>query len=522
MIPVFSNKVLVAILALGGRPAERPFTDEDRALALSAAARASQAIQNARQHQVVMEAEARYRSLYHGVPVGLYRTTPEGQFLVVNRALAQVLGYPDLDTLLAANADDLYADTGERRQWQTLMEREGEVHDFETRFRRHDGGVIWMQDNARTVRDESGQVVYYEGSLVDVTARKQAEETLWKSEASLSEAQRIAHLGNWGWDIVTNELWRSDEACRILGLPLREFERTRDASLKSVHLEDREFVKHSINQALYEDKPYSIDHRVVLPDGSERIVHEQGEVTCDESGRPVRMVGTVQDVTEQMQAEKALRQSEARLIEAQRIAHLGNWDWDIVTNELWWSDEVSHIFGLTSQEFGATYDTFLAPVHPDDRELVGRTVDQALYEDQPYNIAHRIVLPDGAERIVHTQAEVTCDESGRPVRMVGTVQDVTARVRLEERLAAIYQLGRELTLLHDEETILRRVLETAAGVFQFDSLCYGLVDEEAGELVRHCRLVNGVLERVELHMPLDGEQGIGVAVVQRHVQLDPF
>jgi PAS domain S-box-containing protein len=127
-----------------------------------------------------------------------------------------------------------------------------------------------------------------------------------------------------------------------------------------------------------------------------------------------------------------LRKSVASLAEAQRIAHLGNWDWDIVNNELRWSDEIYRIFGLIPQQFGATYEAFLNSVHPDDREFVKEAVNKSLYENEPYSIDHRIVLPDGSERIVHEQAEVFFDNAGKPIRMMGTVQDVTERKRIEE------------------------------------------------------------------------------------------
>ena len=132
--------------------------------------------------------------------------------------------------------------------------------------------------------------------------------------------------------------------------------------------------------------------------------------------------------------EKELRRSEASLAEAQRIAHLGYWDWDIVKNELRWSDEIYRIFGLKPQEFGATYEAFLNSVHPDDREFVKKSVDEALNQRKYYSIDHRIVLPDASERIVHAQAEVVLNKAGRPIRMVGSIQDVTERKRTNEEL----------------------------------------------------------------------------------------
>ncbi|MCP4402913.1 MAG: PAS domain S-box protein, partial [bacterium] len=129
-----------------------------------------------------------------------------------------------------------------------------------------------------------------------------------------------------------------------------------------------------------------------------------------------------------------LKESEQRLKEAQRIARLGHWEWNVHTNELFWSDEIYRIFGLRPQEFGSTYEAFLATIHPDDRETVMQAVHAALYDDKLYNLDHRIVQPDGTVCVAHEQGEVTFDEQHEPIRMLGTVQDITERKRMEETL----------------------------------------------------------------------------------------
>ena len=138
------------------------------------------------------------------------------------------------------------------------------------------------------------------------------------------------------------------------------------------------------------------------------------------------------------------KKSEERLGNAQQIAHIGNWDWDIVKNTLYWSDEIYRIFGLTPQGFKATYEAFLSSVHPEDRGLVSRSVDDALNEKSRYSIDHRIVLPDGAVRSVHEQAE-TIIKDGKPVRMMGTVQDITERKRAEEESNRKYHIHRVIS-----------------------------------------------------------------------------
>ena len=148
-------------------------------------------------------------------------------------------------------------------------------------------------------------------------------------------------------------------------------------------------------------------------------------------------------VQELRESEKHLISIEKSLVNAQRIAHLGSWDWDIVKNRLYWSDEVYRIFRVEPQSFKPTYEAFLGFVHQDDREVVIKSVDSALSEKTTCSIDHRIVLPDGSERIVHEQAEVDFDETGRPVHMSGTVQDVTELKQMEEKLRD-YSYGLEI------------------------------------------------------------------------------
>jgi len=128
------------------------------------------------------------------------------------------------------------------------------------------------------------------------------------------------------------------------------------------------------------------------------------------------------------------------LSDAQRIAQMGNWVWDIVSDNLSWSDEVYRIFGFQPQEFEATYEQFLRSIHPDDRESIETAIKKTMYDKIPYMIEHRIVLPDGSERTVSEQAEVDFDENGKPIRMIGTVQNITELKKREEELIKAQKL----------------------------------------------------------------------------------
>ncbi len=138
-------------------------------------------------------------------------------------------------------------------------------------------------------------------------------------------------------------------------------------------------------------------------------------------------------------AYNSLKESERGFAEAQKIAHIGSWDWNIVTNESYWSDETYRILGYNPQGFKPNYNAFLRYVHPDDRKYVDKAVKQAL-NGKPFNIDFRIISADGIERIVNEQGKVVFDEERNPVRMKGTVQDITERKRAEEALAKLEKI----------------------------------------------------------------------------------
>ena len=163
-----------------------------------------------RAEEALRESEERYRSLFEDIPVGLYRTKPGGQILDANPALAEMLGYPDRDSLLEVNAADMYVKAEDRRRWQILMEGEGVVQGFEVQLRRRDGTIIWGRDNARAIPDGQGRVLYYEGAVKDITEPKMAEEALRQRAddlAALYQASQ-AFLGDLDTEVIIEGICR--------------------------------------------------------------------------------------------------------------------------------------------------------------------------------------------------------------------------------------------------------------------------------------------------------------------------
>jgi PAS domain S-box-containing protein len=194
----------------------------------------------------------------------------------------------------------------EATRWLRSQEVPGWWADL--RVRTAGGEERWLTNAAVKVHDERGQLVGSLGLWQDITARRRAEERLRQREAQLAEAQRVAHIGSWEWDVPANAIAWTDELYRIYGLPPGG-RPPRAIFDERCHPDDQAAVRRVIEQALADGRPFEFEHRVVLPDGQTKVVHGRGEVAADAAGRPARLIGTVQEVTEQRRLEEQLRQA---------------------------------------------------------------------------------------------------------------------------------------------------------------------------------------------------------------------
>jgi PAS domain S-box-containing protein len=173
-------------------------------------------------------------------------------------------------------------------------------------------------------------------------------------------------------------------------------------------------------------------------------------------GKVIGAFASITDITDRKQAEKELKEHSFNCTKAQQIAHLGNWEWDILENRISWSDELYRIVGLFPQKFGANYEDYLRCIHPDDLEFFKKTTKRVLKEKGQYLIEYRIVRPNNDIRIVQERGEVTVDINGNPASLFGTVQDITARKQAEGALKdSEYRLATHIEL-------------TPMGVVEFD------------------------------------------------------
>ena len=279
-------------------------------------------------------------------------------------------------------------------------------------------------------------------------------DALQRAGEDLDCAQAVGNLGSWRLDIRNNKLAWSDEVYRIFGIP-KGTPLTYETFISMVHPDDREYVNRECKAGL-EGEPYDIEHRIIA-DNKIKWVREKAYLEYDKDGAPIGGFGITQDITKRKKAEEALKKthdnleekvkartseleeaykslekSEKGLAEAQKIAHIGNWDWNIITNKLYLSNEVYRIYGCEPQEFSVTRNVFLSYVHPDDQDYVDSSFNRSLNE-KPISIDYRIILPNKGERVIHAQGEVIFNEENIPVRTIGTIQDITERIKSEEK-----------------------------------------------------------------------------------------
>ncbi|HLL40673.1 MAG TPA: PAS domain S-box protein [Rubrobacteraceae bacterium] len=353
------------------------------------------------------------------------------RFTFVSDQAEAILGYPAQRWTQEPSfwSDHIHP---EDREWAISFCRKAvakkENHDFEYRMISADSGVVWLRAVVR-VGVEDGVPTQLFGVMVDITGLKEAEKALKESEERYRAVTAQSVEAIYMFDAETKRILESNVAFRrlmgyaeeeLLGMRIYDFIAHDNADIDRNVRRSLEQKQRHIGERRYRRK----DGSVILVDTSASVISYGGRTA---------LCAVSRDVTERREAEEVVRKSEARLAETQRLAHLGGWEWDIQTEEVSWSDEVYRIYGFAPQELVPSLERFMEVVHPEDRGLIEGVIDGALNGYEPYDLEHRIVRPDGEVRWVHRRAEVVRGEGGEPLRMVGTVHDITERKEAEER-----------------------------------------------------------------------------------------
>ncbi|HET6224617.1 MAG TPA: ATP-binding protein [Dongiaceae bacterium] len=265
--------------------------------------------------------------------------------------------------------------------------------------------------------------------------RAQGDQMLRDRENELIEAQRIAHVGSWELDFATDRVTWSDEGWRIFGLdPIARSAWTHDENLEHIHPEDRARVAEVDAHARERGGPFDIEYRVVRPGGEVRIVRERAEPIYDAAGRPVRLLGTVHDITELKQTEAKLRESEERYALAARGADVGLWDWDLAKDRVYFSPRVHEILGVSGQALGTSIAGLFEQIVAEDRAKLQQHFDSRFAKQRRrFDFDFRVGGgPAGIRWMIIRGLIVYAD--GRPARLVGSLRDITDRKLAQEEL----------------------------------------------------------------------------------------
>ena len=432
------------------------FDEQDARNAMTLANNMAIAIENSRLFGEIKRSERRFRTILEGSADAIVSVDPEGVITdwsdgaeqIFGFASEEVIGQP-LESLIPENQLQSFSEA------MQIMGQQGYVRGWEAQQDTKDGRLV---DLEITLTD-LGANLGFTAILRDITNRNKAKRALQESEASLSEAQRIAHLGNWDWDIVSNELSWSDEIYNIFGLRPQEFKATYDAFLETIHPDDRDFVTNAVNEAL-EGKPYHIDHRVVLPDETERFVHEQAEVTYDEDGQPIRMIGIVQDITDSKESEIEIARMAAVIDQASESVMITDLDGHITYVNPFFEGAT----GYTAEEAIGQNPSLLRSGKQD--QVFYKTLWEKITSGEAWSGVLVNKRKDGS--IFHESATIfpVRDVSGTVINYAAVKHDVTNMVEAEEkiqrqlgRITALYEIDQSITGVIDLNLTLNKIVD---------------------------------------------------------------
>ncbi|MFQ3617837.1 MAG: PAS domain S-box protein [Cyanobacteriota bacterium] len=374
-------------------------------------------------------AEEKYRSIFENAVTGIFQTTTDGHYLSANPALAKIYGYASVERLMEALQDiehQLYVDPSRRQDFIDLMAAHGAVEDFESQVYRSDGEVIWISENAIAVRDDQGKLLYYEGTVEDITARKQTEETLKRQLAAIeASATGIGILSAAGKFLYLNSshatIYGYDDPAELVG--------------KSWH-------------QLYGPKELARFQQEVMPEFA-RTGQWRGEaigtrkdgstfpqevfLTALEDGG---LVCIVQDITARRQADAALREREARF--SSLVNNIPGVVYRCACDEHWTmeyiSDPIRNLTGYEPEDFIGNRRLSINDITPPEYQLIiAQTVKQAIAQQQPYILEYPIQHKDGSTRWVYEKGQGIY-EDGELLCLDGVMFDITERKQTEERL----------------------------------------------------------------------------------------
>jgi PAS domain S-box-containing protein len=399
--------------------------------------------------------DADFSTLFNFLPIGAYRSSSDGHMIRANQALVELNGYATEAELIEGVKDiaiEWYVEAARRAEFKQLLERDGFVRGFVSEIYRHKTRErVWISENAHAVRDAAGALLYYEGTVEDITERIRSQKALRESEEKLrlitSQIPGMVFSVFVQPDGQREYRYVSPGVRDIYGFEAEDLMRDPLLASRYRHPDDRAVLEQDMQAIQKGPVDLGGEFRIVLPDGSVKWVYRRSyAVTVGPEG--THRVGVLLDITARKQAEAALHANEAIWKLALESAGDGVWDWNLVTGEEFFSVGIKRMFGYEDADIANLSAEFDSRTHPDDvpRMLADR---QAHFEGRAtvYRNEHRIRCKDGAWKWVLSRGMVISrDEDGRPLRMVGTHTDIT-----EHKLAEAQHHALEVQLRESQK-----------------------------------------------------------------------
>lgn len=414
------------------------------------------------------ELEPQLQATLNVIPAYTWYALPSGALTFVNERTANYLGLPNdhplrsgIDTGAAWDAHTalLHPDDREesRKVWSTCLST-GTAGEFTFRVPSADGKYRWFLTRVEPLRATDGTLLYWIGVNLDIDDAKRAEDALRTREKELRDVIDMIPAIVWTTLPDGSSAYVNRRFIEYSGLPA---EQTTEAGWRAaVHPDDLERQTGKWKNSIATGKPLEVEVRLRSSDGQYRWQLKRGIPLRDEHGNIVKWYGVVTDIDDRKRVEEALRlssrdlqESKAKLEEAQRLSHVGYWEWDLLTNGVTWSDETYRIYGMQPQECPMDLASVREKIHPEDWGIVSQALEEALGGGARYNAECRVFRLTGEVRIVYSQGDVRRDASGRPVLIFGTVQDITDRKRAEQEREKLRQLEADLAHVNRVSTL---------------------------------------------------------------------
>ncbi|MCY7309194.1 MAG: PAS domain S-box protein, partial [Chitinophagaceae bacterium] len=261
--------------------------------------------------RALVVAQKKFQAIFDNTADGIYQSTVDGKFIIANPSMAIIFGYDSPDDLIQSVTNigtQIYADPEQRNKMSEIILKQGHVEDFELQVLTKTKDIIWVSANIRMVKDETGAISYFEGTLEDITDRKKGEEQLLNMSNRLQLAIDATSIGIWDWDIANNNTVWDKEMYHIYNVDVNDPRTISEAWEATVHPDDLERVSGELQAAINGEKEYDTEFRIIWKDKTIHHVKGNALVQRNQAGEAVRMIGTNADITERKEAEEEILQ----------------------------------------------------------------------------------------------------------------------------------------------------------------------------------------------------------------------